>query len=213
MKSVSRRIASLLALFILTATPLLAATSNGNDFALALDEARSDEERASIVQDAMGRPHYFRYIYITSMQEGETGGRPRIAIAGTEPASTWQLTFAVTKPVSLSKLAADPATSVHDAIAVTGKIAGVDVENRRITLDPVIVRHKDRLTPKRGKELFTELDPDAICYSYTAVAPAVLVPTRHSDLLKHKNRILKNEGREAWAEFLRTELAKRTQAK
>ncbi len=187
-------------------------TSNGNDFALYLSEARTPQEQKELIDDAKGRPHYFRYLCIVAMQEGEKDGRPYINIKTTEPASRFNVFFLVQKPVSLEKLKEAPESKVGDAIAVTGKVALADPNRKRIELNPVIIRHKDRLTPKIGKELFYELDPDAICYSYTAVSPGIKLPYKHRDLLEHKDRILTQEGKQAWVDFVNAELARRKQA-
>ena len=189
----------------------LARTSNGNDFALFFSEAKSPAERKELTDDAMGRPHYFRYLRIISIREGTTNDRPYVAIVAVEPGSGMAVAFTVTKPGSLAKLEGDRSSMLADAIAVTGRIVGVDPDSKRIALRPVIVRHKDRLTPKTGKELFHELDPNAVYYSFTADRQAVQVPYKHRDLLESKARILGAQGTQAWADFLRRELAQRQQ--
>jgi len=144
-------------------------TSNGNDFALWLSEATNADESKALIDEAKGQPHYFRYLYIMEMAEGEINGVPYVDIVTTEPASLMKVAFRVIKSVSLKKLAEDPPSKIGDAIAVTGNVAAVDPEAKRIDLNPIIVRHKDRLAPKIGKELFYELDSNATCYSFTAV--------------------------------------------
>lgn len=205
-------IATLVLLALLTGMAL-GRTSNGNDFALYLSEARTPEEQKELIDDARGRPHYFRYLCIVGMQEGMTrDGYPFVTIKAMEPASLFYVMFRVRKPVSLKKLKETPESNVGDAIAVTGKIASADPGKKRIELNPVIIRHKDRLAPKIGKELFYELDPNATCYSFTEVSPGVQVPYKHRDLLKHKEKVLGNKGPQAWVDFLNAELAKRKQA-
>ncbi len=188
-------------------------TSNGNDFALYLSEAQTSAEQKELIDDAKGRPHYFRYLCIVGMQEGRfKDGRPFVNIKATEPASLFNVLFTVQKPASLKKLREAPASEVGDAIAVTGKVVKADPKKKRIELNPIILRHKDRLSPKIGKELFYELDPNATCYSYTEVSPGAHVPYKHRDLLKHKQEILGRHGGKAWVDFLNAELAKRKQA-
>ena len=187
-------------------------TSNGNDFALYLSEAQTPAEQKELIDDAKGRPHYFRYLRIVALEEGEIDGRPYMTLLTEEPSSYMKVSFTVTKPISFKKLKEAPTSTIGDAVAVTGRIASVDPKKARIVLKPVIIRHKDRLTPKMGKELLYELDPSAICYSFTAVKPGVQLPYKHRDLLEHKERILGSEGKQAWANFLRRELAKRKQA-
>ena len=186
-----------------------AKTSNGNDFALFLSEAKTTVERKELIDDAVGRPHYFRYLQIMTMEEGNTNNRPYVAIVAMEPSSTMKVTFTVTKPASLAKLKDEPASLVADAIAVTGRIVSADPDKKCIELRPVIVRHKDRQAPKIGKELFYELDPNAICYSFTGGKQAIQLPYKHRDLLTFRATILNQQGDQAWADFLQKELTKR----
>jgi hypothetical protein len=121
--------------------------------------------------------------------------------------------FTVTKRVSLSLLGQEPETRPGDAVAVVGRLAGVDPDTDLITLRPVIVRHKDRLTPKVGKELLCEVDPTATYYSYTGGKKAVSLTYRDRDLLKFKGEILGKKGKQAWADFLEKEVAERNKAR
>lgn len=197
------------------AASAMAKTSNGNDFALWLSEAvdaKNVKEQKALIEDAKGRPHTFRYLRITAMEEGETNGAPYVKLVTEEPGSYMKVAFTVTKAISLQKLRAAPVSTIGDAIAVTGRVVSADPAKARIELDPVIVQHKDRLSPKIGKELLYELDPNAICYSFTAVKPGVQLPYKHRDLLASKDEILGQQGKQAWADFLRRELDKRKQA-
>ena len=54
-----------------------AATSNGNDFALAFVEAKTLAAKKVVFDDAQGRPHFFRYLQIMEMQEVTQGVRTR----------------------------------------------------------------------------------------------------------------------------------------
>ncbi len=188
-----------------------AKTSNGNDFALYFVECRTDEERKELLDDAKGRPHYFRYLQIVEMAEKHKDGRPYVAIVAFEPASCMDVRFFVTKRVSLTKLLEEPTSKPGDAIAVTGVVVGAD--SSAITLNPVIVRHKDRLHPKRGKELLCEVDPSATFYSYTGGKTPVSLTYKDRDLIKHKDRVIGEGGNQAWTDFLTRELAKRNKAR
>ncbi len=203
---------ALLAILILLTGSATGKTSNGNDFALYLSEAQTPAEQKALIDDAKGRPHYFRYLCILGMQEGKEDGTPFVKIKAMEPASMFYVLFKVRKPVSIKKLSEDPESKIGDAIAVTGRIARADPQKKQLELNPVIVRHKDRLAPKIGKELLYELDPNATCYSFTEVSPGVQVPYKHRDLLAHKSKILGAQGPKAWVDFLNAELAKRKQA-
>lgn len=188
-----------------------AKTSNGNDFSLYYIEARTEEERQALIDDAKGRPHFFRYLQIMEMEESKKDGRPYVAIVAFEPSSYMDVRFFVTKSVSLGKLTEEPRTKVGDAIAVTGVITAVD--SSTITLNPVIVRHKDRLHPKRGKELLCEVDPSATFYSYTGGKKAVSLTYKDRDLIKHKDKMIAEHGKQGWADFLTREVEKRNQAR
>lgn len=185
----------------------VAKTSNGNDFALYYIEARTDLERKTLLDEARGRPHFFRYLQIMELEKGEKDGRPFIAIRAFEPASYMDVKFYVSKRVSLTKLSEAPVSTLGDAIAVTGVIKSV--ADNTITLSPVIVRHKDRLSPKRGKELLCEVDPGATFYSYTGGKKAISLTYKDRDLLQHRDRVLAKSGKQGWADFLARELAKR----
>ncbi|MBN1557483.1 MAG: hypothetical protein JW951_04985 [Lentisphaerae bacterium] len=184
-------------------------TLNGNDFALYYSEARTDAERTALLQDALGHSLFFRYLRIRSLEEGERDGRPYAALETVEPASLMRVRFTVRKGASLEKLSAAPASRPGDAVAVTGRLKNVSRDEARIDLDPVIVRHKDRLDPKVGKELLAEVDPQATYYSYTGGGEPVRLTYRDRDLLEHRDEILEGQGKQAWAAFLRRELAKR----
>ena len=195
-------------LLALGAGPARAETSNGNDFALYLTECKTPQERRAMVEDAMKRPHFFRYLQIITMEEQPGRG---IAITAFEPASLMDVRFNVVKPNSLGVLRADPATKVGDAIAVTGVIGGVT--SNTIVFSQAIVRHKDILHPKRGKELLCDVDPNATFYSFTGGKRPVSLSAKDRDLLQYRDQVIARDGREGWAEFLERELAKRQAAR
>ena len=208
MKSCLPLLASLL---LAAGIPVSAATSNGNEFALALTEAKSPAARTTLLEGAGGRPHFFRYLQVIALQQTNEAGREAWKISAFEPSSSMDVHFTVSMPVSLSLLKADPVTKVGDAIAVTGKVLGVDPAKNAILLGEAIIRHKDRLGPKIGVELLGEVNPGATFYSYTEGPRPVKVEARDRDLLQHRDRILGAGGPKAWTEFLETEIAKRKQ--
>ena len=187
----------------------VALTSNGNDFALYFTEAPTDAETKALVEDALGRPHFFRYLQVMEMEETGTNGVDCLRITAFEPASYMDVCFDVTKQVSLRILREAPATRPGAAIAVTGKIASVDKAANTIHLNHVIVRHKDRLSPARGKELLCEVDSRSTFYSYTGGKQIVRLTYKDRDLLQFKDRILRERGNQGWADFLVAELKKR----
>ena len=180
-------------------------TSNGNDFALYYSEAKTAKERAEVLDGAKGRPHFFRYLQVMEMDRNEDGSA--VTITAFEPASLMDVHFTVVKRESLSKLQEEPETKMGDALALTGIVR--TVETNTIILGPVIVRYKDRLSPKRGKEFLYEVDPSATFYSFTGGKRMVSLTYKDRDLLQHKDQIMAQGGKNAWAEFLEKELAKR----
>lgn len=205
------RIAALALALLGAAAPLHAETSNGNDFALYFYEAKDDNERNLLFEDAKDRPHFFRYLQIMEINPVEENGLSGMRIIAFEPASWMDVAFTVVKPVSLSILNDDPVSKIGDAIAVTGKVTDVSHEQNVILLEGTIVRHKDRLSPKIGKELLCEVVPGAVFYNYTAGSRPVTLTYQDRDLLKHKDKIIAESGPEGWVEFLEREVAKRKQ--
>lgn len=199
------------ALLLVGAAPARAETSNGNDFALSFSEARDDGRRRLVLGGAQGRPHFFRYLQIVEMREAAAGEDPAVRITAFEPASFMDVEFNVTKPVSLSILQAEPASKPGSAIAVTGIVTDIDRKRNTILLESPIVRHKDRLSPKIGKELLGEVAPHAVFYSYTAGSRPVKLSYLDRDLLQHRDKILKERGADGWVEFLEHEIATRKQ--
>ena len=186
---------------------------NGNDFALFYSEAATDAERQALVEQAGRRPHYFRYLQIMELTPLGEGERAGVRIVAQEPASALDIVFTVTQPVSLSTLRSEPAAAPGRAIAVSGVIGGIDREAGTIQLDPVVVRHKDRLAPTVGKEMRYEFDPDGTFYSFTGGREPVRVSYRDRDLLRHRDRIMAAGGDQAWADFLTRELQRRAAAR
>lgn len=186
-----------------------AATSNGNEFALAFKEAKTPAAKASVLEEAQGRPHFFRYLQIMEMEPVTVEERPSIRITAFEPSSYMDVKFTVTMPVSLSLLREEPASKVGDAIAVTGRLTGIEEGKNAILLATPIVRHKDRLSPAVGKELLCEVDPGATFYSYTEGPRPVRVEFRDRDLLANRDEVLAAGGPKGWMEYLEKEIAKR----
>jgi hypothetical protein len=147
------------------------------------------------------------------MEELTSEGRTSVKITAFEPASYLDVVFTVARPASLAKFKEAPASKVGDALAVTGKIQAVEEDGSAIVLDEVIVRHKDRRSPKMGKELLGEVDPGAVFYSFTRGPRPVQLSYRDRDLLRHRDQVMEEQGEEGWAEFLERELARRERAR
>ena len=188
-----------------------AATMNGNDFALAFMEAKTPAAKKTVFDAAVGQPHFFRYLQIMEMTPVTEEGHAGVKIVAFEPGSYMDVKFNIMMPVSLAMLKADPETKIGDAIAVTGKVAGIEPGKNVILLESTIMRNKDRLSPAMGKELLGEVKPDATFYSYTEGPRPIRLEYRDRDLLANRDKIMAEGGPKAWAEFLEKEIAKRKQ--
>jgi hypothetical protein len=208
----SRIVAWALLTGLLCARPALASTPSGNEFALALEEAKTPDARTLALDEGLGKDHFFRYLHIVGLEEGTLAGSPYIDLRTYEPSSRWTVTFRVLKSLSLAKLKEAPVSKVGDAVAVTGRVKRVVPESKTIVLSPVIVRYKDRLTPKVGKELYHEVDDSGIVYSFTGGKEAVNVSKRDADLLQDEERIMAERGKDGWARYLIEEIARRDKA-
>jgi len=196
---------------------------NGNDLALEFSTAK-DVHRKEIAEEATGKIFFFRYLRISNLEKGQTRGLPFIRMNTVEPSSDVRVDFTVRKKVSLKK--ADP-LKTGEAIAVTGRIKSIGSMTNTIVLEPVIVRYKDRLSPKVGKELLSELDSDAIYFNYTGAGPdrEVRITYKDKDLLPwHKikdplarkeamNKMIKRMGSEGFAVHLLGKLEAREWAR
>lgn len=202
----------LLVLMTLAGSPVLGKTPSGNEFALYLTEAKTDAEQKALVSKALGQQHFFRYLRVVTLQEGETNGFPYVFLSMTEPSSQMTVWCTVMKSLSLAKLKEEPVTKVGDCVALTGVMVIADINKKLIVLNPVIVRYKDLPAPKPGKELLAERDSSAVVYSYTGGKNPVNVTRRDEDLLQHEKEILGSQGKDAWSQFLLKEIAKRDKA-
>ena len=187
-----------------------ARTSNGNEFALYYSEAKTPAERTSLFEEAKDRPHFFRYLQIMEMGTAKDGG---VTITAFEPSSLMDVHFVITKSVSLALLKQDPVSKIGRALADTGKLVSVDEKKNTIYLEGSIVRHKDRLAPKMGKEMLYEVDPGAVFYNYTGGSRPVTLTYKDRDLIRHKEKIIEKGGADAWVKFLEAEVAKRQKAR
>ena len=135
---------------------------NGNDLALNYVSAKTPAAKKQLIDPVLGKLHYFRYLKITEMTEGMTNGFRNVFIRATEPSSSMIVEFNVLKNVSLKILDDEPKTKIGDAIGVQGRLESMGkLTTNTIVLNPVIVKHKDKFGPVRGKEFLYELDPNA----------------------------------------------------
>ena len=187
-------------------------TGNGNEFALYLTEAKTGAEQKTLIAEALGKQHFFRYLKVVTMQEGETNGFPFVFLSMKEPSSQMTVWCTVMKSLSLQKLQEEPPTKVGDCVAITGVVAITDMTKKLIVLNPVIVRYKDLPAPKPGKELLAERDSSAVIYSFTGGKNPVNVTKRDADLLANEKEMLESLGKDGWSKYLLAEIAKRDKA-
>jgi hypothetical protein len=133
--------------------------ASGNELALRYATA-TPEQKPVILREAQGKPFFFRYLRIVDLQKTETNGAARAQLRTVEPSSDLAIVFTVTKPDSLALI---DTLQVGDALAVSGRLKGTGqaANPACLTLDPAVVRHKDRTAPKLRKELLYEVDPNA----------------------------------------------------
>ncbi len=189
-----------------------AAVPNGNDYSLEVVEARTPAEVKDVLSEGVGKKHFFRYLEVLAIKKGNNKGAPVIGLKTREPSSDMIVKFLVQKSVSLSKLLKSPETQVGDAVAVTGVIEKIDPKKKTMVLNPVIVRYKDRLTPKVGREMMEEVDDSSIIYSFTAGRKPVNLSKRDEDLIRDAEKMIEKLGNDGWAEYLLREIAKRDKA-
>jgi hypothetical protein len=186
-----------------------AAVPNGNEYALSLAEAQTPAAVKEALEEGQGRKHFFRYLEILEIKRGSNNGAPVIGLKTREPSSDMIVKFLVQKSNSLAVLQQEPAAEVGDAVAVIGVVERVEPQTKTITLNPVIVRYKDRLAPKVGKEMLAEVDSSAIVYSFTGGKKPVNVSVRDKDLVANEKEMIERLGKEGWAEYLLREIARR----
>ncbi|MEI7945394.1 MAG: hypothetical protein WCJ02_01795 [bacterium] len=213
MKHFSVRYMAVILLSVLTGLSVRGvAVPNGNEYALRLVEAKTPAERKAVLAEGVGKNHFFRYLQVLELTKSDNNGAPVIFLKTREPSSGMQVSFLVQKSISLSILLKDPVTKVGDAVAAVGVMERVDPVKKEIVLNPVILRYKDLLAPKVGKEMLSERDSSAIIYSFTGGKKAVNVSKRDEDLVANEKEMIEKLGKDGWAEYLLAEIAKRNKA-
>ncbi|MDA3925314.1 MAG: hypothetical protein PF904_11520 [Kiritimatiellae bacterium] len=206
-----RAVVSLAALFC-ACSAQAAAVPNGNDYALEVVEASTPADIKEVLAEGVGRKHLFRYLEVLDIKKGNNKGAPVIGIKAREPSSDMIVKFLVQKSISLSIIQKTPSTQVGDGVAVTGVVESVDPKKKTMVLNPVIVRYKDRTTPKVGREMMEEVDDSSIIYSFTAGKKPVNLTKRDEDLIADEKKMVKELGADAWAAYLLREISKRDKA-
>ena len=133
---------------------------SGNELACEFSMA-TDKEKVALAKQVVGSAttYYFRYLRVLKKETTTTNGFPCVIVSTTEPSSDLYVNFKVVKRVSLKLI---DEIQEGEGVAVTGRVVVMNKDSFTIVLEPVIVRHKDKLAPKLGKELREEVDPDAV---------------------------------------------------
>ena len=156
-----------------------AITDSGNSLALDIVSAKAPAEKAQIIKNSIGTLYYFRYLKITDMKDGMTNGNRAVFISAVEPSSDMIVEFTVIKTVSLKVLDNDPKTKVGDCIGATGRVESIGKKGpNTFVLNPIIVNHKDKDRPVRGKELLYEIDPNARMGTDTSSGKIIKIPAK-----------------------------------
>ncbi|MBI2438525.1 MAG: hypothetical protein HYV36_06915 [Lentisphaerae bacterium] len=130
---------------------------NGNELALAWS-ATNASGRQAIQRQAVGLLHTFRYLRVTSIRKDQSGPGA-ITLLTVEPSSDLEIALVITKPLSL-ELAKTLTT--NDSVYANGRIKSMGLEApNRLVVDPAVLKHKDRRSPKLSLELLHEVDPSA----------------------------------------------------
>lgn len=173
------RTALLICLTMLVSQTAPAITDSGNTLALDIVSAKTPAEKSAIIKNAIGVLYYFRYLKITEMNDTMTNGNRVVYISAVEPSSDMVVSFAVIKPVSLKTLDNDPKSKIGSCIGATGRIESIGKKApNTIVINPVIVNHKDKDRPVRGKELLYEIDPNARMGTDTSSGKSIKIPAK-----------------------------------
>jgi len=155
MKSPSRRIIAWAGVLLLAAQLARAeAVNNGNELALHYTRGTA-AAKAQLRKDSAGVYHGFRYLKVVAMAT-DTNEVQTPILTTIEPSSDMQVVLYVSGKLSYELVAT---LSTGECVAVRGRVKSLGVENPNLmVVSPAILLHKDRATPKAGKELMPEVD-------------------------------------------------------
>ena len=150
-------ILGLAAIAFLSGGAMAATTENGNELSRRLMYSQPGQEK-EMEKNAAGNLFFFRYMKIAEKKAITNTTPTTYSFRVLEPSAGMYVEFVVTKRESLKV-----AESVRegDALAFIGRIKTISKLNNQIVLETVILRYKDRPDPKKGKELLSDVDPNA----------------------------------------------------
>jgi hypothetical protein len=156
----ARIIAVALLAFVGLQRPAAADTvRNGNELALNLTRL-NDQKRYDLVKTRMNMIHTFRYLRIKEKSEPdpETGD---IKLKTIEPSSDAIVSFTINRGAKVSYDIIRP-LSTNDAVAINGRVVKISKDRPPvIEMGQTVIQFKDKVSPKIGLELRTEVDPTA----------------------------------------------------
>lgn len=130
---------------------------NGNELALAWTSTNAAGKKV-IQQRAVDTLHTFRYLRVIAISN-DSPSAGQITLLTIEPSSDVEIALVITMKLSL-ELARTLKT--NDCVAANGRISSMGVAApNRLVVDPAVLKHKDRRSPKLSKELLHEVDPTA----------------------------------------------------
>lgn len=127
---------------------------NGNELCLGY-ATNTPAGRQLIQKNVTGQLQTFRYLKITEIKK-DTPKPGAMTLMAVEPSSTMKTVLVIDQKVSLDIA---KTLAVDDCVAANGRIKSVT--NNLMVLDPAMLKHKDRRSPKQAKELLHEVDPTA----------------------------------------------------
>lgn len=126
---------------------------NGNDYALEWSRQTNANERARLLAMHTNRLHAFRYLKVERIEPRPPG----LAITAREPASELPVLVIVESARSLELARA---LRPGESVACRGRLHQCG-HRGELVLQPALLDFKDRSSPKAGKELLREVDPNA----------------------------------------------------
>ena len=135
----------------------LAGIDSGNELSRRLTNSQRGQE-TGMEKSAADNLYFFRYMRVTEKKAITNSTQSACAFKASEPSSGMTVEFVVTKKESL-KLA--ETVQEGESLALVGRIKSISKADKKIVLQSVILRYKDRSEPKSGKELLSDIDPNA----------------------------------------------------
>ena len=156
-RTVSRGLTALCTLAMTAALAAAEPVRNGNELALKYASASADG-KLQVRKAATGMFHTFRYLKIVEIRSGQPAP-DGVTLVTIEPSSDLRVTLVARQKVSLEVAAG---LTTNACVAAKGRVTSIGVvAPDMLVVDPAVLQHADRATPKAGAELLNEVDPKA----------------------------------------------------